>query len=64
MIHITPEALGPFTTDADAHKMVELLRQRGYDARFGAGRDSEEEEEEFDQEQYDRDWLECLQLLV
>ena len=35
---ITEEHLGPTATEEEARRMVDLLRERGYDVRYGAGK--------------------------
>ncbi len=36
--YVSVEHLGPWGTEADAKRMVEVLRERGYDAQLGEGR--------------------------
>lgn len=58
-VYLTEQNLGSFASEADARRMVELLSAKGYDARYGVGRNSED----VDTEQYEADFAECLEQL-
>jgi len=52
-VFVTDEHLGNDATEADARRMVELLKERGYDARLGNGKEGCEAVP-------DEEWNECL----
>ena len=42
IVYVEPEMLGDMATNADARRMVQLLRERGYDAELGSALHGEE----------------------
>jgi len=55
VVYVEPAMLGDIATDADARRMVELLKERGYDARLGSALNSADVP--------DDDWGECLDII-
>jgi hypothetical protein len=39
--YVDEEMLGSNATESDARKMIDLLRERGYDARYGRDHDGD-----------------------
>ena len=56
VVYVEPALLGDMATDADARRMVELLKERGYDARLGSALQGGEDVP-------DADWSECLDII-
>jgi len=57
-VFIDPEMLGDIATDADVTKMIELLREKGWDAQAG---NTPNRFDDVRQEYFDRDFAECLE---
>lgn len=53
VVYVSVEHLGPWGTEADAKRMVELLKERGYNAQLGEGRAEVPEDV----------WGECLDII-
>jgi hypothetical protein len=62
---INEAMLGPDATEADAHRMVELLYDRGYDVRYGDSAEQNESVTENTMENVidDKEWQQCLEII-
>ncbi len=62
---INEAMLGPDATEADAHRMVELLYHRGYDVRYSDSVRPNESVTENTMENVidDKEWQECLEII-
>lgn len=62
-IYINVEMLGSAATDSDVSKMVELLREKGWNAVASSKTNDLTSEHPERQEYFDRDFAACLQML-
>jgi uncharacterized protein YfbU (UPF0304 family) len=62
---INEAMLGPDATEADAHRMVELLYDRGYDVRYGDSAEQHDSVTENTMENVidDKEWQQCLEII-
>jgi hypothetical protein len=62
---INEAMLGPDATEADAHRMVELLYDRGYDVRYGDSAEQNDSVTENTMENVidDKEWQQCLEII-